>query len=324
MFYEYAVDPSLLADPNASSALTERFGWPKGRLIAEYPSKWLRYAHQAIEGSPALPVQKYRLKRRLELLGRHLVRRAATRWDANSAWFIQALAEHERVSFHAIVTAGRGADAAASISWEADDPDVGLWAVPGGVTSRSADAIADEVFLLAASASRVLLVDPHFDPCAGRFTATLQAILVRLGRPPVRGPVPIVELHTSLGNARQLGELDAEGRRKLCNTYLGNCSHRLPLVVPADVKLSVTVWAAREGGQGYHNRYVLTEHGGIALGTGLDAGRAGANESDDLHRLTKEQHERHWANLTTDAGPYDLVAGPVPIRGSAPPLYSRV
>lgn len=322
MFYEYAVDPCLLADPNAARALSERFGWPKGRLIAEYPRRWVRLAYEAVERSSELQVEKHRRKRRLELLSRHLIRRSGTSWDAGRAWLDQALAEHGRASFRAIVTATGEADSAPKIGWDPDDPDAGPWAVPGGVTSRTPEALADAVNLLAKCATRLLLVDPHFTPSETRFTSTVKAILAALARPPDRGAAPAVEIHTLLGSPRELRDLDTSVRHERAMTYLGNCRHLLSPIVPADLQLSVTVWAERPNGQPFHNRYVLTEHGGIGLGTGLDAGRDGSDETDDLYRLTTEQHARRWAELTSGVGQYDLVAGPARIEGTAAPLHS--
>ena len=311
-----------MADLEACRAFGERFGWPTGRVIAEYPTQWIRLAYRHIDESSLQPVKKKSLKTRLNRMRRHLIRRAATDWHGDTPWVAQALLEHGRAPFRAIVTGGGGPVVDPVISWDTDDTEAGLWSVPSGVTVRSPEAIADGLALLAAGARRLLLVDPHFDPTAARFTATLRAMLVRLGQLPVRGTLPNVELHILLGSRRELRELDAEARRKRAEIYLSNCAQRLAPLIPANLQFSVVVWAEREHGQSFHNRYALTEHGGIALGTGLDAATDGRSETDDLHRLTRDQHQTRWASLTTTSATYDQLAEIFLIAGSAAPLTS--
>jgi hypothetical protein len=57
-----------------------------------------------------------------------------------------------------------------------------------------------------------------------------------------------------------------------------------------------------------HNRYVLTEIGGIAVQHGLD--RSGnAEETDDLTLLSEEQYRERWAEYSPESTLYRLIDG---------------
>jgi hypothetical protein len=70
----------------------------------------------------------------------------------------------------------------------------------------------------------------------------------------------------------------------------------------------------RQGGERLHNRYVLTDLGGVLLGGRLDVG--GAGESDDLLLLTREQYEQRWSQYVADDGAFECVDRPSKIIGT--------
>lgn len=61
----------------------------------------------------------------------------------------------------------------------------------------------------------------------------------------------------------------------------------------------------RAGSEKFHNRYVLTERGGISLGIGLDTGPAG--QTDDANLLEPDQYIRRWNDYMGVQPSFDLV-----------------
>ena len=86
------------------------------------------------------------------------------------------------------------------------------------------------------------------------------------------------EIHTTLERPRET-LVSAE--------FLKSFEEKLPEFVPAGRSLSVVLWEENDGRR-LHNRYVLTERGGILVGTGLDAQGSG---EDDLCLLSDDHNQ---------------------------------
>ena len=50
--------------------------------------------------------------------------------------------------------------------------------------------------------------------------------------------------------------------------------------------------ARNRGGEQLHNRYILSDLGGVSFGYGLDEGDEG--ETDDITLMDKDQHQHRW------------------------------
>ena len=58
-------------------------------------------------------------------------------------------------------------------------------------------------------------------------------------------------------------------------------------IIPKGLKVTVFQWKERPNGQKLHNRYILTDLGGVSFHHGLDTGKEG--EIDDITLLNLEQ-----------------------------------
>jgi hypothetical protein len=98
----------------------------------------------------------------------------------------------------------------------------------------------------------VVFIDPHFGPENGRhirpFAAFQMALLQgRSGAVPAR-----IEIHT--GDKAELAFFDQ------------TCQAVLPALVPLGLSVKLVRWKQQE----LHNRFVLTDVGGVSFGQGLD------------------------------------------------------
>jgi hypothetical protein len=93
--------------------------------------------------------------------------------------------------------------------------------------------------------------------------------------------------------------------------------------LPSGISVEFVRWRQRDGGEKLHNRYVLTDLGGMALGIGLDAG--GAGETDDLLLLLlpRAQYERRWAQYVAYDGAFERVDAPASVPGTRAPKPPR-
>ena len=77
--------------------------------------------------------------------------------------------------------------------------------------------------------------------------------------------------------------------------------------------IRVVRWEQRGGGEKLHDRYFLTNIGGIKFSQGIDKGQLG--ETTDLDILNKEQYELRW-NQYLNTPAFDLAPNHFPFEVS--------
>ena len=85
-------------------------------------------------------------------------------------------------------------------------------------------------------------------------------------------------------------------------------------IVPVDLQITLYQWQERPKGQKLHNRYILTDLGGVAFLHGLDVGQEG--EIDDLTRLDRDQYNKRCRDYNLEQPAFDLVSPPLLITGT--------
>ena len=274
-------------DPFACAHFRESFGIGRGRLVARYPKRWQRLVWQASRGNTELA--RKRLEELLAGLSDCMVKRSCSHFDSKAGdWFENAMREHERRPFQAILAQSNleghpevliGED----VISEASHP---LWAVSRTRTvAREAQAMADAVAPVLRNGSTILFVDPYFNPSRCRYQRTLAAFLrtATTARP---GPAP--ERIEILLAAHERTGTDDFFRQK--------CIKRLKGCAPNGLRIVVRRLAEKADGEKLHNRYILTNLGGIHFGIGLDDGKEG--QTDDLSLLDRDAYERRWSQYS--------------------------
>ncbi|MCC7066419.1 MAG: hypothetical protein IT456_26745, partial [Planctomycetes bacterium] len=143
----------------------------------------------------------------------------------------------------------------------------------------------------------VHLVDPHFGPENARHRKVLEALMCVLADNQV---VPeVVRVHCLGKSTLQFFEMEAM---------------KMAARLPSGVTVDFVRWKQKEGGDLLHNRYVLTDLGGVSLGVGLDAGDMG--ETDDIHLLTRDQYALRWSQYVGDGAAFVTVDTPKTVVGS--------
>jgi len=64
------------------------------------------------------------------------------------------------------------------------------------------------------------------------------------------------------------------------------------------------IWEEKQGGEAFHNRYILTERGGIGFASGLDVKTA--DQTDDLSLCQPEVYKMRWNQFFGDQPAFDL------------------
>ena len=92
------------------------------------------------------------------------------------------------------------------------------------------------------------------------------------------------------------------------------CQKRLPRILPRGQEVTICRLSERPGGQELHNRYILTEHGGVAFGTGLDE-KGRAKTTDDLTLLDRNLYRLRWDQYTSDQPAFNRPEGEITVMG---------
>lgn len=302
MIHEYALEPEVVAswhDRAKFRFFIDQFGYGAGRVVGMYPSKtnWRKHVWAALD-TDFSPTDKDRM-RMVEIVKKLIaakVQRVGSEWNGTLDWLTNAESEHLRKPFHAIL-ARENPRNNGTVMLEADilEGEAAGWNAPHSiVVQRSAENMAECVAPMLRCATRVLFVDPYFRAKKQRFRAPLAAFLRKVS------PQAKLEVHTSASyDEAPSGEhFRNESERDL----------QRHSVIPGGLELKVYRWRNREGGEKMHNRYVLTDIGGVQFGTGLDEGEEGT--TDLVSRLSAGPYEKLYQDYAGPGFSFDLDGEP--------------
>ncbi len=294
MIHEYALEPELVAtwgNRHDFRYFVEKFGLGQPRIVSRYPKRWKRLVWDAFRDDNEL--ERKRLEELVVRLCEHMVYRKDAVWNPENPWLENARTENARVPFHAILARENPSRYATTLTPDDINGGSALWAVPQGRTvARSPQEMAQAVAPMLRIARRIIFVDPRFGAENARHRRPLEAFLrsVLAGRPndqPER-----IELHGSI-NTRATREF-----------FESECRERLPGCIPGGLVLLICRLRGRAGRETPHNRFILTDIGGVAFARGLDDGAEG--ENDEIMLLERAQFEIRWRQHAEGAPEYEL------------------
>jgi len=296
MLKEYALDPACLREWLTFRYFIENFGVPHGRLIAEFPSKWLKMAYASCDSFSFQ--QKQKLEIELKRIKGQGFRKTSRPYDGSLDWFENALEQHKDEPFHAIISVKSDAENKVIDASEITETDP-LWGVQRTlIIPRNAQSMAEAVSTLLSVAKHIVFIDPHFGPENTRHRRPFQTFL-QASMQNRNGDMPVVEVHTQIKSTEEFF-------RDKCRTKLTN-------LIPTGLTVRFVRWIARSESQPLHNRYILTNLGGVSFQHGLDDGRAG--ETDDVALLDQNSYEQRWAEYAGDEPAFDLIEEPFELIG---------
>jgi len=281
VIYEFAVDPAVVAtwhERERYRFFKGKFGLGRPRVLSIFPDPgWARRVLSDFDkGFAGSPSDRQDARKRLEVLLVQLDAEASRRRRAvanEQPWLPEAEVEHGQRPFHRLLSTSNPRNNADVLLADDVDEVTPGWHVECGPVRRTADAIAAALAPMLRFAREVKLVDPYFGApkTYDRWLNTLLRVLEVAHERRRPGEGVSVEFHTSVEWARDKEPLsDAEAERVAAH-MLRTCRDQLPRKLPAGTALTVAVWSEKVGGEQFHNRFVLTNVGGVLIGTGLDA-----------------------------------------------------
>ncbi|MBK7994108.1 MAG: hypothetical protein IPK14_12005 [Blastocatellia bacterium] len=280
MLKEYALDPSVLSNWDRFRYFISQFGVANGRLISQYPSKWKRLVYAATANFQAVERTKVEIAlKNLVLMTR------VSEWTPTLSWLENVIEEHSKRPFHAIIaTENSNNHACVLIGSQVDNNDELMKAPRSKEIRRSATEMALCVKNLLLCSKEIIFIDPYF------FRLSLNPHIR-----PLREFLSIIsEDCKERGSSIKL-EYHSEDNDKTIgnNTFKDECDKRLPYIIPKGLSLNIIRWDDGE----LHNRYILTDIGGVMFGTGLDDNEDGNSTDTDIVTILDEETHQSLAAI---------------------------
>jgi len=279
MIYEFAIAPTLCTDWKDLRFFLETFGKGEGRLVSDIPNKkWMRLARMEIKNSENRQVMKKRLVAGAEKLYRKAIyRRNYLPEIGNVSWIDHAISAHKNRPFQAILTNCYDGDEEFVLTIEQDFIENDRWQIlPDDIIERSARKMVEVIQPMLNCSREVVLVDRNFDPYKYRWRPFLNELATFLSKRNFSPSIQKIDYH--------LGDKISVEHLKLL------CSQHLLKDLPPDIKINFFIWPWDE----MHDRYILTDVGGVKFGIGLDIYDGSGSKGVEVSRISAETRDRWW------------------------------
>ncbi len=320
MIYEFAVEPALVGswhDRVSYRFFDGKFGVGTKRAFCCFPGRrWRRLVlgeFQKLFTNSEDKAKRQAAKKRLDALIRHLESGSTQRnhsWNKDNEWLDCAMREHARRPFQGIVVlhSPEGVDLPdyvldATILSEKDK----RWNPPARSTPRVTSELLADITPLLHHVRNIRLIDPYFDCREDRWRDFLLGLLDIAQNGRAADESITVEIHTSVDREFDRNRVqDEKSEREEAKLLVESIKDAVSQVLNHQTIFYVFVWSDRncQTTETLHNRWILTETGGILLGHGLDAPGKG---TDDPSLLSKKQWEHRCAIYSKDASVFRLI-----------------
>ncbi|MFH1800294.1 MAG: hypothetical protein ABH891_05565 [Candidatus Omnitrophota bacterium] len=310
MIFEYALDPNVAAKcyhRNSAKDFKGEFGIGKPRILSRFPKDWKKkvegaYQKEVSISPPQNPQEEAKRQQELHALTEFIqsvcevmVQRVYHNWREGDSWLENALSAHESIPFQAIV-AEVATDLEKAIINPKDLKHEGSakWEMSLGETiNMEPVAMAQAVSPMLRICQFVKFIDPHFSPEDSKITIFLKHFLEELCKYREEGSLKdiVVEMHV---NFESCNSKDPKYFKDCCEKLLPRC-------IPKGLKVTFIRWRKREGGDELHNRYILTDCGGILLGRSFHLKTVAKERTDDISLIDRKIYDKRWKDYSKGA-----------------------
>lgn len=294
MHNEYAVEPRAIASSwEKCLYLSEKFGFDKGRVLSLYPEDWLNMALRSVDVDMP-PMKRKRILTKLRALTRNCsIASERNSYDYMRDWIENALKQQNDNPFHAIIAASNPSKSNTVLCVDDVHEEHNLMKCPRSrVIPREVDSITETLQGMLRFSSRILFVDPFFDPYKQGYKDIFRSLLA------------IVKEYSLADKC----ECEIHYRFHKNNFSAEKSAKMIAGILPKDMHLKLYRWKEIEGGEDFHARYLLTDKGGIKIDAGFDP--VGDHETTDVDLMDYDHYKKRWAQFDRDAGRFELI-GPV-------------
>jgi hypothetical protein len=319
MIFEYALDPELACtwtDRDTCRYFKDQFGIDRGRLVSRYPKRWKKKVWNAFQKSRELlpkteeveaqtQKEEGRLTELLQRLSEIMIKRYNYTWNENDSWLNNALSEYHQDSFRAIITRNNPNESPFIVTpHDLYDHNCQYWEINRGLTvKRKAKDMANAVSPMLKCCRVVIFIDPYFRAKWPKWQKVFEAFFKQFPVDNLQSRLLRIEIHAS---ADIKYAPSSDYFHDECNKYMISC-------IPKGLNVLFKRWKQKPNGEKLHNRYILTDIGGVTFSIGLDEGDEG--ETDDVTLMDRKQYELRWSQYASANPAFDLAESPFQITG---------
>lgn len=281
MIREFAVQPELLGDWHEFRYLREKFGVDKARVIAEYPSKWRKLVHNSTDSFSE--IQRLSLVEWLSNKDSFLVP-SGRDYPIPDDWLQSTEAAHDTRAFQAIlanINPRNHGKVLVPTSLPIEDHELFQCDCERIIPRTVASFIGISGSLLKWS-KQIIFVDPYFK-ADREWGEPLKAML--------SCTTPAVSMLRYCAKVSPRGETEEH--------RISELKEGLPRYIPQGMRLEV-VLLERTSEEDMHNRYILTERGGLKFPWGLATSNDG--ESDVVNLMEEKNATAIFQNYSSLSG----------------------
>jgi len=277
MIYEYAIDPEC--DQNTLWQALSQFGIHRGRILGECPSNFRKKLKKAIQVAAGEDYdERDRLVAQFEQMldeGWFIKRQGQESAYNNSkdTWIQKILPGHKRQPFRGLICDGPKELDCVLTKYDLRDANPFWFVDQTPIVQRTADDIAQAFAPLGRISTDLQIIDPYFGENPHGF-ASIPAIIDVSNCE--HTPLQRVEIHT----VHEPGRKDVSKIKNSIEHALGTEFRR---TLPKSLPIRVFIWETVTDGDGFHDRYILTNLGGVGVSMGLDVGK---NDGFGSHKNT--------------------------------------
>ncbi len=292
MIYEFAIDPAEVATWSSREKygyVYNAFGIGTPRIVARLPKHWRRMVWDAFKGGTI--DEQARIEELLKAMGEKMIRRPIEVGDWDSDWLSAILEEDKLTNFQAIISSSKDRVLDNLIGFEDMNNLNKLWDIDVRVNfDRSASEFARCFRPMLRLAEEIRFVDAHLKPHDLRHQAVSRALFKEI----VANRSPdTVRVQFICQDSDQKPDWDTFSLR------LNSWPDR---VIPEG--LAVEFIRLQENGRArFHDRFILTDIGGISLPDGLDEEDNPTPQGGRATVMRRDEYETEWQrykNTTVD------------------------
>ncbi len=279
MVYEFAVSPMLCTNYQDLRFFLATFGREHGRLFSDIPrKKWMKFARVAIKHSDNGQVEKKRLVAGIEKLTKKAIYcRNSVPVIGSEDWLDHAIAAHEDRPFEAIITDGYDGDDECILKNEHEFTENPRWNIPlDKMVERNPQSMITAIKPMLDCAREVILIDRNFDPEKFRW---LQLI------------IGLADFFSKREFSPSINKINYHMGNRLAPHHVELlCKKNLSTSLPTGITVNFIFWPWEE----LHDRYILTDIGGMDFGIGLDIHDGSGPENVKISRISENTRQQWW------------------------------
>jgi len=295
MVFEYAIDPDLVATwGNLSNyrIFHDKFGLGEPRIMAEYPAlkDWRRRVLHAATGKDGMEMN--RVTAMISILSETMIKRNVEGYNDNLDWLESTEKEDHQLPFDAILALSNPRNHQNVLNPEMlgliQDP---KWDKKQQLPEvpRRADDMARIIQPLLKNCRRSVFIDPYFMMRDWRKWQRPFAVFMKILQTERREKSQLqIEVHSSadLYNAPSAEYFEEQ------------CTNKLKDSIPHGWRVCFKRWKQKPSGKKLHDRYLITDIGGVSFSKGLDEESEGDTQQISLLKVNtyKTVYEDYLSN----------------------------